>query len=60
MGRLVIVGSETGGRLLGGFGRTLRAPLLSPFVSQDMGGPWVCSENHEDLLVLTASSKAGT
>jgi NADPH:quinone reductase-like Zn-dependent oxidoreductase len=33
-GRLVIVGSETGGRWTGGFGRSLRASLLSPFVSQ--------------------------
>ena len=31
-GRLVVVGSETGGKWLGGFDRSLRAPLLSPFV----------------------------
>ena len=35
-GTLVIVGGEAGGRWTGGFGRTLRAPLLSPFVSQRM------------------------
>lgn len=33
-GTLVIVGGEEGGRWTGGFGRSLRAPLLSPFVSQ--------------------------
>jgi NADPH:quinone reductase-like Zn-dependent oxidoreductase len=58
-GRLTIVGGETGGRWLGGFERTLRAPLLSAFVSQDLGKPWVCSENHEDLTVLTELIEAG-
>jgi len=33
-GTLVIVGGEEGGSLTGGFGRSLLAPLLSPFVSQ--------------------------
>jgi NADPH:quinone reductase-like Zn-dependent oxidoreductase len=33
-GTLVIVGGEEGGRWTGGFGRSLRAPLLSPFVRQ--------------------------
>jgi NADPH:quinone reductase-like Zn-dependent oxidoreductase len=33
-GTLVVVGGEDGGRLTGGFGRSLRAPLLSRFVSQ--------------------------
>jgi NADPH:quinone reductase-like Zn-dependent oxidoreductase len=37
-GTLVIVGSETGGKLLGGFDRTLRAGLLSPFISQRLAG----------------------
>ena len=58
-GRLTIVGGETDGRWLGGFERTLRAPLLSMFVSQDLGQPWVCSENHEDLDVLTDLIEAG-
>lgn len=35
-GTLVIVGGEEGGRWTGGFGRSLRAPLLSLFVSQRM------------------------
>jgi len=33
-GTLVIVGGEEGGNWTGGFGRSLRAPLLSPFVGQ--------------------------
>jgi NADPH:quinone reductase-like Zn-dependent oxidoreductase len=33
-GTLVIVGGEEGGRWTGGFGRSMRAPMLSPFVSQ--------------------------
>lgn len=33
-GTLVIVGGEDGGKWTGGFGRSLRAPLLSPFVGQ--------------------------
>jgi NADPH:quinone reductase-like Zn-dependent oxidoreductase len=33
-GTLVIVGGEAGGKWTGGFGRSLRAPLLSPFVRQ--------------------------
>ena len=33
-GTLVIVGGEEGGRWTGGFGRSLRAPILSLFVSQ--------------------------
>ena len=35
-GTLVIVGGEDGGKWTGGFGRSLRAPLLSPFVRQRM------------------------
>ena len=33
-GTLVVVGGEEGGRWTGGFGRSLRAPLWSPFVRQ--------------------------
>ena len=51
-GRLVIVGSETGGRWLGGFDRSLRAPLLSPFVSQTLT-MLANSENATDLMALT-------
>jgi len=57
-GTLVIVGGETGGRWLGGYDRLLRAPLLSLFVSQQLG-TLVNRENHEDMLVLTELIEAG-
>jgi NADPH:quinone reductase-like Zn-dependent oxidoreductase len=50
-GRLVIVGSETRGRLLGGFDRQIRARLLSPFVSQTLG-MLSSKENAADLDFL--------
>jgi NADPH:quinone reductase-like Zn-dependent oxidoreductase len=57
-GTLVIVGSETGGRWLGGFDRTIRALLLSPFVSQRLA-PLTSSENAADLRVLTGLVESG-
>ena len=57
-GTLVITGGETDGRWLGGSDRQLRALVLSPFVSQKLG-TFVCSENNEDLLVLTALIESG-
>ena len=57
-GRLVIVGGETGGRLLGGFDRQLRATALSPFISQTLG-TFVASENAGDLLALARLIEAG-
>ena len=57
-GTLVIVGGETDGRWLGGFGRTIRALLWSPFVSQTLP-TCSCSENHEDLIALTQLIEAG-
>ncbi len=50
-GRLVIVGGETDGRLLGGSDRQLRAMALSPLVSQKLG-TFISSENADDLVVL--------
>jgi NADPH:quinone reductase-like Zn-dependent oxidoreductase len=50
-GTLLIVGGETGGRWLGGFDRSLRAVLLSPFVHQTLG-MLTSSENSKDLNVL--------
>jgi NADPH:quinone reductase-like Zn-dependent oxidoreductase len=58
-GTLVIVGSETGGRWLGGFDRTIRALLLSPFIRQTLA-PLVNSENAADLAVLADLVAAGT
>ena len=57
-GTLVIVGSETEGRWLGGFDRTIRALLLSPFVSQKLA-PLASSENAADLVVLTGLIESG-
>lgn len=49
-GTLVIVGGS-GGRWLMGFGRTLRAVALSPFVSQNLR-QFMSSTNKEDLVTL--------
>ena len=57
-GTLVIAGGETDGRWLGGFGRNVRALLLSPFISQKLK-LLACSENHEDLIVLKDLIEAG-
>jgi len=57
-GTLVIVGGETGGRWLGGFDRSLRAPLMSPFVGQQLKA-LTCSENQADLIVLKELIEAG-
>ncbi|MCU1615417.1 MAG: Alcohol dehydrogenase zinc-binding domain protein [Frankiales bacterium] len=57
-GRVVIVGGETDGRLLGGSGRQIRAKLLSPFVSQQLG-TFIASENAGDLRALAEIIEAG-
>ena len=57
-GRLVIVGGETQGRLLGGSSRQMRAQLLSPFVSQKLG-TFVASENAADLNSLRDLIESG-
>jgi NADPH:quinone reductase-like Zn-dependent oxidoreductase len=57
-GTLVIVGSETDGRWLGGFDRAIRAMLLSPFVSQKLA-PLASSENAADLTVLSGLIASG-
>ena len=57
-GTLVIVGSETGGRWLGGFDRTIRALLLSPLIRQTLA-PLANSENAADLAVLTELVDSG-
>jgi NADPH:quinone reductase-like Zn-dependent oxidoreductase len=57
-GALVIVGSEGGGRWFGGFGRNLRAQMLSPFVSQRLG-LFASKERGEDLSVLKEFIEAG-
>jgi len=57
-GTLVIVGGETGGRLLGGTDRQLRALMLSPFVGQKLG-TFIASENNADLIVLKGLIESG-
>ncbi|MEZ2392016.1 NAD(P)-dependent alcohol dehydrogenase [bacterium RCC_150] len=57
-GTLVVVGGEGGGRFLGGFDRTLRAPLLSAFVGQKLRG-LIAVESREDLQFLAGLIEAG-
>jgi NADPH:quinone reductase-like Zn-dependent oxidoreductase len=57
-GRLVIVGGETDGRLLGGSDRGIRAGVLSLFVGQQMG-TFVASEKAADLMALRDLIEAG-
>jgi NADPH:quinone reductase-like Zn-dependent oxidoreductase len=57
-GRLVIVGGETDGRLLGGSSRQIRAQLLSLFIGQKLG-TFVASENAADLSALRDLIEAG-
>ena len=57
-GTLVVVGSETGGKLLGGFDRSLRAVAWSPFVPQRLT-MLMSKETHVDLLPLTEMIEAG-
>jgi NADPH:quinone reductase-like Zn-dependent oxidoreductase len=49
---LVIAGGEGGGKIVGGVARTLRAALLSPFISQRLKGLMATAENPADLLEL--------
>jgi len=57
-GTLVIVGGEEGGKWTGGFGRSLRAPLLSPVVSQRLT-MLASKERAADQRRLTTFIEAG-
>ena len=57
-GTLVIVGGEDGGRWTGGFGRSLRALLLSPFVRQRLT-MLASKERASDQERLTTLIEAG-
>ena len=57
-GTLVIVGGEDGGKWTGGFGRSLRAPLLSPFVRQRLT-MLASEERASDQDQLTTLMEAG-
>lgn len=58
-GTLVIVGGEDGGRWTGGFGRSLRAPLVSMFVRQRLT-MLVSKERASDQERLKELIEAGT
>lgn len=58
-GTLVVVGGEEGGRVTGGFGRSLRAPLLSRFVAQRLT-MLASKERASDLRRLTPLLEEGT
>lgn len=57
-GTLVIVGGENGGRVTGGFGRSLRAVALSPFLRQQLT-MLVSKERASDLVPLIELIEAG-
>ncbi|MBI3686934.1 MAG: NAD(P)-dependent alcohol dehydrogenase [Actinobacteria bacterium] len=58
-GALVLVGGEHGGgRVLGGFDRQLRAPMVSAFVGQRLRG-LVAKERAEDLEAMTRLIESG-
>jgi len=57
-GTLVIVGGEGGGRWIGAVGRTLKALLLSPLVSQRLRA-FISKESSDDLEVLRQFVEAG-
>jgi NADPH:quinone reductase-like Zn-dependent oxidoreductase len=57
-GTLVIVGGEGAGRLMGGFTRNLRAPVLSRFVGQRLR-MLASKERPEDLQTLRELLEAG-
>jgi NADPH:quinone reductase-like Zn-dependent oxidoreductase len=50
-GTVVIVGAETNGKLFGGFDRSIRAMLWSPFLGQKLIA-FVNSENAKDLVTV--------
>jgi NADPH:quinone reductase-like Zn-dependent oxidoreductase len=58
-GTLVVVGGEGGGPWTGGIGRSLRAPLLSLFVGQQLKG-LMSVERQGDLRILAQMIEAGT
>ena len=58
-GTLVIVGGENKGNWTGGFGRSLRAPLLSLFVRQRLT-MLASKEQYPDLEALTELIEAGS
>jgi NADPH:quinone reductase-like Zn-dependent oxidoreductase len=58
-GTVVLIGGEAGGKLTGGFERSLGAPLASLFSGQRFKG-LVAKETHLDLEALTVLLEAGS
>jgi NADPH:quinone reductase-like Zn-dependent oxidoreductase len=58
-GRLILVGGENGGSMLGGFDRLLRAPILSMFVGQTLTG-LASKERAADYATLAEMVEAGS
>jgi NADPH:quinone reductase-like Zn-dependent oxidoreductase len=58
-GTLVLIGGERGGKLTGGFERSLGAPFVSLFSGQKFKG-LVSKETHLDLEALTTLIEAGS
>jgi 2-desacetyl-2-hydroxyethyl bacteriochlorophyllide A dehydrogenase len=56
-GKLVIVGG-TGGKWFMGVGRSIRAQMLSPFISQSLG-TFISKTTKEDLIVLKELVESG-
>ncbi len=57
-GSLVIVGGEGGGKWTGGFGRQVRATILSLFVPQRMGA-FISEEHHRHIDRLAGHLESG-
>jgi NADPH:quinone reductase-like Zn-dependent oxidoreductase len=57
-GTVVIVGAETDGKWFGGFDRSIRAMVLSRFISHTLVA-FVNSENAEDLVTIKELIEAG-
>ncbi len=57
-GTIVMVGGEGDNRWTSGFGRTVRAALISPFIKQNIV-MFLASERHEDLVRLAELVEQG-
>jgi NADPH:quinone reductase-like Zn-dependent oxidoreductase len=57
-GTIVMVGGEGDNRWTSGFGRTVRAALISPFIKQNIV-MFLASEQHEDLVRLAELVEQG-
>jgi NADPH:quinone reductase-like Zn-dependent oxidoreductase len=54
----LVPSANTGGRWLGGVGRTIQAKVMSPFVPQRIR-PFVAAVNHDDLVTLAGLLESG-